>query len=71
MVWVERREVWSARDAVVADRQELNMRAGELAQSFATVTPDREALAAVQAMAGAHQPGLIVCGEDGRARGRP
>ncbi len=42
------------------------MRAGDLAQPFATVTPDTGALAATQAMAAARQPGLIVCGDDGR-----
>lgn len=42
------------------------MRAGDLAQPFATVTPDKEALAATKAMAAARQPGLIVCGDDGR-----
>ncbi len=42
------------------------MLAGDLAQSFATVTPDSDALAAVLAMASARQPGLIVCDADGR-----
>jgi CBS domain-containing protein len=42
------------------------MRAGDLAQPFPMLTPDTEALAAAQAMAGARLPGLIVCAEDGR-----
>lgn len=47
------------------DRREHIMRARELAQPFATVTPDTEALAAARAMAAARLPGLIVCREDG------
>lgn len=42
------------------------MRASDLAQPFETVTPETEVLGAAQAMAAARQPGLIVCGEDGR-----
>ena len=42
------------------------MRAGDLAQPFETVTPETEVLTAAQAMAAARQPGLIVCGDDGR-----
>jgi hypothetical protein len=42
------------------------MRAGDLAQSFETVTPDTEAMAAAQFMAAARLPGLIVCGDDQR-----
>jgi hypothetical protein len=62
----ERREVWSAGNTAAADGRELRMRAGDLAQPFATVTPGTGALAATKAMAAARQPGLIVCGHDGR-----
>ena len=42
------------------------MRACDLAQQLAVVTPDTDAMEAARVMAENRLPGLIVCGEDGR-----
>ena len=42
------------------------MRARNLAQQLAVVTPDTDAMEAARVMAERRLPGLIVCGEDGR-----
>ena len=42
------------------------MRARDLAQQLAVVTPDTDAMEAARVMAEKRLPGLIVCGEDGR-----